>query len=108
MELFESSLIPFATIADYLRAPEVYDPETSWSQAIRDVAGDVDAAAYALFADNVRSSCLTESDAPVVGQALESFHFRHDRGDGVAAAAELGGSPTGCWPLRTISSVGRS
>ncbi|MCY7419102.1 MAG: protein O-GlcNAcase [Chloroflexi bacterium] len=90
MELFESSLIPFATIADYLRAPESYDPETSWQQAIRDVVGDADADAFGLFADNVRSSCLTESDAPIVSQALESFHFRHDRGDGVAASAELG------------------
>ncbi len=90
MELFESSLIPFATIADYLRAPETYDPETSWLRAIRDVVGDADFEAFALFADNVRTSCLTEWDAPIVSQALEAFHFRHDREDGVAAAAELG------------------
>ena len=39
MELFEASQIPFATIADYLRDPEGYDPEASWQRAIRDVVG---------------------------------------------------------------------
>ncbi len=93
MELFESSKIPIATIADYLRAPETYDPEVSWRQAMRDVVGEADLDAFALFADNVRSSCLCADDAPIVTHALESFLFRIDRGgaaDGLAAAAELG------------------
>jgi hyaluronoglucosaminidase len=89
MELFESSRIPFATIADYLRAPEAYDPEASWQRAIRDVVGDADADAFAIFADNVRSSCLAVDDAPLVGHALEAFRFRYDRGEGVAAAVDL-------------------
>ena len=92
MELFESSRIPIATIADYLRAPETYDPETSWRQAMRDVVGDSDVDAFSLFADNVRSSCLATEDAPIVTQALESFLFRVDRGDAgerLAAAKEL-------------------
>ena len=38
MELFESSRIPFRTIADYLADPEGYDPEASWARAIRAVA----------------------------------------------------------------------
>ena len=42
MELFEASRIPFATIADYLRDPEGYDPEASWQRAIRDVVGEAD------------------------------------------------------------------
>ena len=90
MELFESSKIPFATIADYLRDPAAYDPEASWQQALRDVVGEADVAHFALFADNVRTSCLSADDAPIVGQALEAFLFRADRGDGVAAAEELG------------------
>jgi hyaluronoglucosaminidase len=93
MELFESSKIPIATIADYLRAPETYDQEASWRRAMCDVVGEADLDAFALFADNVRSSCLCVDDAPIVSHALESFLFRIDRGDRserFAAAAELG------------------
>jgi hyaluronoglucosaminidase len=90
MELFESSKIAFATIADYLRAPEAYDPEASWQVAIRDVLGnDEDAAAFAVFADNVRSSCLSDEDAPVVSAAIERFAFRCTIGQDAEAAAEL-------------------
>ena len=90
MELFESSRIPFATIADYLQDPEGYDPETSWQRALRDVAGDADVEAYALFADNVRSSCLAVDDAPIVGRAVEAFLFRVEHGEAAAAAQDLG------------------
>jgi hyaluronoglucosaminidase len=90
MELFESSKIAFATIADYLAAPVTYDPEASWRVALRDVAGEADVDAYALFADNVRSSCLCSDDAPIVSRALEAFAFRTAQGDGPAAAVELG------------------
>ena len=90
MELFEASKIPIATIADYLMAPETYDPEKSWRRAIRDVAGDADLEAFALFADNVRSSCLAAEDAPALTAALQSFAFRTDQGDGASAAADLG------------------
>jgi len=89
MELFEASKIPVATIADYLMAPETYDAEKSWRRAIRDVAGDVDLEAFALFADNVRSSCLAAEDAPALTAALQSFAFRTDQGEGPAAAADL-------------------
>jgi hyaluronoglucosaminidase len=89
MELYESSKIAFATIADYLSSPESYDPEASWRAAIREVAGPTDAAAYTHFADNVRSSCLSDEDAPTVGRALEQFAFRTARGEGTAAAGDL-------------------
>ncbi|HEY7736544.1 MAG TPA: protein O-GlcNAcase [Candidatus Limnocylindrales bacterium] len=89
MELFESSKIAFATIADYLRSPEGYEPEASWQAALREVAGEPDWDAYALFADNVRSSCLSAEDAPQVTRALESFTFRFERGEASAAAREL-------------------
>lgn len=90
MELVESSKIAFATIADYLASPTTYDPERSWHRALRDIVGDDDLEAFALFADNVRSSCLCADDAPVVTKALESFASRLDHGDGEAAAADLG------------------
>ena len=89
MELFEASLIPFATIADYLRDPEGYEPEASWRRAMRDVVGEADLEAFALFADNVRSSCLSADDAPIVGAAIGSAAFRIDQGDARGAAADL-------------------
>lgn len=75
MELYESSKVALATIGDYLTDPSGYDPETSWERAIALVAGPDDARAYRLFADNVRSSCLAETDAPLVTRALERFTF---------------------------------
>ena len=90
MELFEASKIPLATIADYLADPAGYDPEASVAGAIRDVAGDgtqdgaADAAAFATFAENVRSSCLGDEDAPTVTAALASFAAAADE------AAETG------------------
>lgn len=90
MESFQASLIPFATIADYLRDPAGYDPEASWAQAIRDVVGEADAEAFALFADNVRSSCLAQDDAIVVGGVLNAALFKVGQGDAAGAAADLG------------------
>jgi hyaluronoglucosaminidase len=72
MELAEASKIPLATIADYLADPYGYDPEASVAQAINEVAG-ADADAFATFAENVRSSCLSDNDAPTVAAALASF-----------------------------------
>jgi hyaluronoglucosaminidase len=90
MELFEASLIPFATIADFLADPQGYDPEASWRRAMADVVGEADLDAFALFADNVRSSCLAAEDAPIVSAALEHALFRVQLGDHESAAVELG------------------
>lgn len=89
MELAMSSRIPLATIGAYLRDPVGYDPEAAWQDAIREVAGVTDHDAYALFADNVRSSCLATDDAPVVAAALERFLFRVEHGDEAGAAVDL-------------------
>ena len=89
MELFEASKIPLATVADYLRDPAGYDPETSWHRAMRDVVGEADLAAFALFADNVRSSCLSAADAPIVEEALETALFELSYGDAATGAARL-------------------
>jgi len=89
MQLFESSKIPFATIADYLRDPEGYDPESSWKQAILDVVGPDNAPDFALFADTVRFSCLSPDDAPELAEALECFTFEREYGDRELAASEL-------------------
>ena len=92
MELPESSKIALATIADYLWDPVGYDPERSWMNAITAVAGPRDAAAVRLFADNVRTSCLEESDSPLLAEALARLEFEEEFGDpktGRDALAEL-------------------
>lgn len=81
MELFEASKIPLATIADYLRDPASYEPEASWQRAIRDVAGEADAEAFMLFADNVRISCLSAQEAPIVEEAISTARFELAHGD---------------------------
>jgi hyaluronoglucosaminidase len=91
MELVESSKIAFATVADYLWAPESYDPERSWRVALGDVVGDrADGALFEVFAENVRSSCLSAEDAVRVSAALGQFVFGVQSGSAVAAATELG------------------
>jgi hyaluronoglucosaminidase len=89
MELFEASKIPLATVADYLRDPEGYDPESSWQAAMRDVVGEADLEPFALFADNVRSSCLASEDAPIVEGVLSSALFELEHGDAERGAREL-------------------
>ena len=89
MERVESSKIAIATIADYLGDPEGYDPEASWQRAIREVAGEADAEAFGLFADNVRSSALAQEDAPLVTAAIAAFQFQAEYGDRARAAAGL-------------------
>ena len=89
MERPESSKIALATIADYLWDPEGYDPQASWEAAIAEVAGPQDAEALLLFADNVRTSCLQESDAHLLTAALEQWEFQQQFGDPAAGREQL-------------------
>ena len=101
MELFESSKIAFATIADYLVVAADYDPEASWDVALRDVVGAADVDAYRDFADNVRSSCLSAHDAPQVTEALEDHDFATLIGDHGARRR----TRSFRWPARLRSSA---
>ncbi len=56
---------------------------------MRDVVGEADLEPFALFADNVRSSCLATDDAPIVSGALEAALFELEHGDATAVAADL-------------------
>ena len=109
MELFEASKIPIATIADYLMAPETYDAEKSWRRAIRDVAGDADLEAFALFADNVRSSCLAAEDAPALTpRRCSRSRSGRTRATGRRPPSTSGCSPTASWPPRSTCCAGPS
>lgn len=88
MERAESSKIAVATIADYLVAPESYEPETSWHRAIMDVAG-LYAEAYQVFADNVRTSCLADGDATELADAFERVAFAEATSSNRRAGAHI-------------------
>ena len=115
MELFEASKIPLATIADYLADPAGYDPEASIARAIREVAGDgtqdggAGAEAFATFAENVRSSCLGDEDAPTVTAALASFAAAADEaaGTGDRQRLEAAGSALGVLAERCLAAADR-
>jgi hyaluronoglucosaminidase len=94
MELFEASKIPLATIADYLTDPEGYEPEGSWQAAMRAAVGEADLEPFALFADNVRSSCLAVADAPIVEGVLSAALFELAHGDAEAGARAIDGLAT--------------
>ncbi|HEX6293470.1 MAG TPA: protein O-GlcNAcase [Herpetosiphonaceae bacterium] len=59
----EASKIPLLTIADYLDAPQQYDPWRSWERALSEVGGQESCAALRAFAEHSLDSCLA-SDAP--------------------------------------------
>lgn len=69
----EASKIPLLTIADYLRDPENYDPERSWEQALRKVAGEKAYKYLRAFAEQSQSSFLWETESPELRRLVESF-----------------------------------
>ena len=70
MEYAECSKIPLCTVADYLWASEHYDPERSFENAVREIAGAQNAAAFLTFADHLYTSCLLNENNRRLLQAL--------------------------------------
>jgi hyaluronoglucosaminidase len=62
MNQAEASKIVLATFGDYLAEPTSYEPERSWSAALREVAGP-SSAALRLVAENSLQSCLGTPEA---------------------------------------------
>jgi len=89
MEYPEASKIPFITIASSLWNSSGYDPESAFAHAAGVVAGEGDAQAFLLFAENVRSSCLCPADALGIARALEDFRFAYSFGDREEGFREL-------------------
>lgn len=85
----ECSKIPLITTAAYLRDPLGYDPQTAWEEAVNEVVGEKDAAAFMRFADNVQSSFLNEIESPRMMEALLKFRFQFLQGDRQEAVAQL-------------------
>ena len=69
----EASKIPLLTISDYLYDPENYDPERSWKQALRKVAGEKAYKYLRAFAEQSQSSFLWEVESPELLKLVQSF-----------------------------------
>ncbi|MDD3212724.1 MAG: protein O-GlcNAcase [Eubacteriales bacterium] len=69
MESFECTKIVLNTVADYLRDPVRYDPETSWRASLQSELKE-EAVSFRLFADNMRHSCLQETNSQILHNIL--------------------------------------
>ncbi len=71
MEKFEMSLLPLATIGDYLWNSESYNPEQSWDRALSlMVTPPQDYEAMRRFLRNSMGSCLSGNAAPDLGTVM--------------------------------------
>ncbi len=70
MEYFECTKFPLLTAADYLWAPESYDPELSFKNALNYLLPPDEAEDMSLLADHFRTSCLRDENSRVMGQYL--------------------------------------
>jgi len=90
MELFESSLIPLRTSANFFKDPEHYDPDSAWQQAVTELlrgATPEEMQAFLHFGRTVQDSCLNGDASPDVSKALNDAAFKWRTGDGIGAAA---------------------
>ncbi|MGC8839936.1 MAG: beta-N-acetylglucosaminidase domain-containing protein [Candidatus Sumerlaeaceae bacterium] len=69
----ELSKIPLLTIADFFRSPESYNPETSWRQALRRVAGQRAYPYMLRLADFMNGSFLTGDEGRVLCTLVGDF-----------------------------------
>lgn len=70
MEYFECGKFPLFTAADYLWAPESYDPERSFEAALGELLPENEIPAFVLLADNLRTSCLRDENSRIMGRYL--------------------------------------
>lgn len=69
----EASKVALATIADYAWNPLAYDPETSWNNAIRLVAGEKGFPALRLFCENNRSSVMEKRESIELNALIDAW-----------------------------------
>ena len=73
MALFEASLIPLRTMADFFNDPYSYDPDVSWSNAVyASFPNQAERKAFHHFGRTVQDSCLNYAAAPDVWHLLQT------------------------------------
>lgn len=90
MDRFEASLLPLATIADYLWDAENYEAQESWDRALTDlVTKEDDRSALRHLFRNCFESCLAVDAAPDFGAVLSQATFAWRTGQAELAAELL-------------------
>ena len=90
MNQFECSLLPLATVGDYLAAPEKYAPEESWERSFTRLFGRYsDASALRAFFRCLMSSPLSMDAAPDLRSALGAATAARRAGDRARAVDML-------------------
>jgi hyaluronoglucosaminidase len=90
MDRFESSLIPLATIADYLWDSKNYDPDESWNYAMDElIPNRTDRDAIRRLFRNCFESCLAVDAAPDFGALLGKVTLAWRTGQALEAAQVL-------------------
>jgi len=84
----EASMLPLATVADYLWHPEGYDPEAAWEMALLHLGQAQGYAALRRFARQNMSSFLDRAESPELAAAIcafwEDYRARGKQADGSA------------------------
>ena len=91
MDRFDSSLLPLATIADYLWDSEGYDSNESWDWALKElITKEEDRNPLRHLFRNCFESCLAVDAAPDFGAVLSQATFAWRTGQAKSAADLLG------------------
>ena len=80
MEYFECTKFALKTAADYMKDPENYDPEKSFSEAVELLVDEDLREAFILFADHLRTSCLKDENSRIMGQYLYKANMMKETG----------------------------
>lgn len=83
MEYFNCNKIPLITIAAYLWAPEEYDPEVAFLEAVDFLFAEVEKEDMILLLDQLRISCLKDVNSRIMADYLSraSVLFMTDEND---------------------------
>ena len=82
MEYYESGKFALATAFDYMAAPQSYDPERSFADALAELLPDAAVReAFVYFADHLRTSCLKDENSRLMGQAFGRASLLLETGD---------------------------
>ena len=109
MELVSPPRSPLRRSPTTSATPRATTPKASWQRAIREVAGEADAEAFALFADNVRSSALAAGGRAARDRgAARRSASRREHGDRGARRPASSRRPRTRWPAAARSPAARA
>jgi hyaluronoglucosaminidase len=90
MELFESSLIPLHTMAEFFADPATYDPDQAWDKAVNTLFTiEYERLSFHHFGRTVQDSCLNGDASPEVSKILNRAAYLWRTGEAIEAADVL-------------------